>query len=212
MAEKETAKDRLAKMIKESSSKEGGSDVQAKPVNVKATKKKAGFLQVVKILNLLLLVVIAGCAFFLFSEINSGSNLLSTSQSVQEETNFRKVKSTGPIKPNIQRLSYYLADLSTRNIFQPFENIDEDATDSQKVSVSNTISRKTSAFRLVGVAWFETVGSASAMIEDTNKKITYFLQRGDKIGDVIVKTIYADSVELGYQNEEIILEYEKSQM
>lgn len=211
MAEKESAKDRLAKMIQESSQSKGSSKSESKPQKIKTPKKKAGFLQLIKLVNFLFLLGIVACVVLLFNEFNSGKALVASTSNLQNEASFRKVRNANTAMPNIQRLSYYLANLSERNLFQPVEKEEEIAMDNSKPSSSN-ISRKTSTYRLVGVAWFETVESASAMIEDTNKQVTYFLQRGDKIGDVIVKTIYADSVELGYQNEEIILEYEKSQM
>ena len=212
MAEKESAKDRLAKMIQESS---GGSTATAKPVKVRkvaAVKVKKSPLQLVKLLNTLLIVGVVACVALLLNEFSAGSNMLNNVAGFGKDGNVRTALRANLALPPLQRLSYYLADINSRNIFQPYETEAEEEVAVTKSDNSSRITKKTRNYRLVGVAWFDTVRSAAAMIEDTNKNVTYFVHRGEKIGDVTVKTIYADSVELGYQNEEIIIQYDKSQM
>ena len=62
-----------------------------------------------------------------------------------------------------------------------------------------------SKYKIVGIAWLDVPESATVMLEDTTTRMTRFLKEGDKIEDVIVKTIYTDRVVVGYANEEIVI-------
>ncbi len=224
MADKESAQDKLAKMIQASAkSADAPADdpaaalaaaTGAQPVGAGAKSKKGAKknpAELIKLLNVVLIVAVVGCLGLLFNQFAVGNSLINSSSEFGADITVKKGLRPNLALPTVQRLSYYLADINSRNIFQPFQReVEETVT---KVSdTTRAVARKTRDFRLVGVAWFDSVDSASAMIEDTNKKVTYFLRRGEKIGDVSVKTIYADGVELGYQNEEIIIQYDKSQL
>ena len=105
-------------------------------------------------------------------------------------------------------ISYYLNNVEKRNLLQPME---QKAIASVISSENTEISRKIANWKLVGIAWLDTVESASVMIEDTSANVTHFLKKGEKLGDILVKTIYADRAVLGYENEEIEIRYDKSE-
>ncbi len=207
MAKKETAEQKLLKMI-EASAGSGGGGVKVE----KKVQKKIDVVAFLKISNRVLVGVIFITAIFLFNEVRSGMMLLNkgvhfsgvsqvANQSTSDENFFPKVES----------LSFYLFGAKRRNLFQPFEPTIKNVVDVSKKN--QRIAQKTANLRLVGVSWLDSVDTASVMIEDVDKKTTYFLQKGEKIeGGITIKTIYADSVKLGYENEEIIIRYDKSQL
>ena len=91
------------------------------------------------------------------------------------------------------------------------------AVEKSTVNVSKEnrrVAQETKNLRLVGISWLDTVETASVMIEDTEKEVTYFLKEGEKIGnsDIVIKTIYAESTKLGYEDEEIIITYDETKM
>ncbi|MCA9408493.1 MAG: hypothetical protein KC733_07375, partial [Candidatus Omnitrophica bacterium] len=166
-------------------------------------------------LCILFVLFIFICVFFFFLfmlwEFKEGIENLSQKINLGGVGRAARAVDEDNLIPDPTRLSKYLVNVKKRNIFQPWEppevkNIVE-VTEKNK-----TIANKTENLRLVGLSWFDHVDTASAMIEDIEKQVTYFLQKGEKVGDIVVKTIYADSVELGYDNEEIIIRYDKSQM
>ena len=204
---KETAEQKLLKMIETSSDATATSSKQEQKI-----VKKQNVLTIIKTCNRVLLAGIGVILLLSVYEVAAGSNLLNKSVNLPTKQKIAKhVKTDAGVRmPQIQKLSFYLAAVDRRNIFQPYE---EKAAKNVDASGKNSrIARETQKLRLVGVSWLDKIDTASVMIEDTEKNMTYFLKKGEKIGNIYVKTIYADSAVLGYENEEIIIRYDKSQM
>ena len=205
---KETAEQKLLKMIEASA----GPSQQASAKTQKKVSSKQSVTSVIKAINNILLVGVLFAIASVVNQVYAGVQLLSR----DSQFDVPKDLSSGPDKseasvPSTQRVSFYLAAVKQRNVFQPYTP--PDVKNVVEVSERNAlIAQKTRGLKLVGVSWLDSVESASVMIEDMENKTTYFLRTGEKVGDVVVKTIYADSVELSYQNEEIIIRYDKSQM
>lgn len=201
---KETAEQKLLKMIEDSS----GADVSVSKTKQKVAKKQ-NTLSLMKVANKVLIVGVLGSIVFLGNEIISGAALTSKAIEVPAGKKAKVLGDGDSQGVTIQRLSYYLANVNRRNIFQPFEEAQKalEVTDKNK-KIANALTK----YKLVGVSWLDKIDTASVMIEDTDKKVTYFLHKGEKIGDIVVKTIYADSALLGYEDEEIIIKYDKSKM
>ncbi len=202
---KPTAEQKLLQMIEAA---QGGSALSSK--NTQKISKKQNILTLLKLTNVVLGLGIVAVCVFLFAEIGSGIQLVSKDVKFKApqdlQSGMAQVTGTGEVKP----LAFYVNVLEQRNIFQPYENIEKQiaAMDDEQ----SRIKRMTRSLKLVGVSWLDRVETASVMIEDTEKQETYFLLKGEKIGDIVVKTIYADSALLGYENEEMILKYDKPQM
>ena len=203
---KETAEQKLLKMIEAAGT--GGPELAKLQTK---TAKKQNVLTVVRASNRLLLVGVIVCALLLANEVMQGMNLLGRSVrfSVDQGMVKRAINTQGLI-PTIQKISFYLAGPKRRNIFEPYEK--KVAPNTEMSEKNRLIAQKTSHLRLVGIAWLDRIDTASAMIEDTQKNITYFLRQGEQVDDINIKTIYADGVALGYENEEIIIRYDKPQM
>lgn len=202
---KETAEQKLLKMIEASS----GSGGAANKTHEKVVKKK-NVLITAKIINKILIVVMIISALWLTSEIKNGVNFL------KKDTQFfvgKKGNKDGvnALFPESRDISFYLSSIKKRNIFKPYEEKKKESSE-QAADTKSVITEKTENFRLVGISWLDRIETASVMIEDTEREVTYFLQKGERIGNIIVKTIYADSALLGYENEEMIIKYDKSQM
>ena len=96
--------------------------------------------------------------------------------------------------------SYYVEKVGQRDIF----NIE------QKKPASTTVARQVTEatqeavknLKLVGISWSE---NPDAMIEDSRAMRTFFVKRGQMLGEFKVKAIYKDRVILEYNNEEIEL-------
>ena len=206
--QKETAEQKLLKMIEVSHDAGGAPGGKSQ----KAVQKQ-GVLAVVKLINFFLIFVVVGFIVLIAFNVQSGLAYLNEPIRFNVDQNTAKMPAkTDNLVPTVQRSAYYLASVEKRNMFQPYEPADTQAA--QAAVASTKMNQLLSKLKLVGVSWLDTVDSASVMIEDTENSKTYFLRRGEKIenSNITVKTIYADSAVLGYDNEEMTIRYDKSQM
>ncbi|MCM8795910.1 MAG: hypothetical protein NC928_04430 [Candidatus Omnitrophica bacterium] len=109
-----------------------------------------------------------------------------------EETSFLKKAS-----------SYYLEKARARDIFKM--GGEKTTTTSEAASpkgFSSKIIEATQHLKLVGISWSN---DPDAMIEDTRALRTFFVKKGQMIGEVRVEAIFKDKVVLRYAGEEIEL-------
>jgi len=107
--------------------------------------------------------------------------------------------------PSFKVLQDYVSVVSRRNIFQPFERkLVQDETEKMQEELGiSRVSAQTKDLKLVGISWLDSPESASALVENTISGVTYFLKQGEKVNDVTIKNIYAESVVVAYQGEEM---------
>jgi hypothetical protein len=116
---------------------------------------------------------------------------------------FKIVKSQHSIDSKVvsalKATSYYLEKVRARDIFKMGSKKKEE----EEVKVpSSKIIGATQNLKLVGISWS---GDPDAMIEDTKALRTFFVKRGQMIGEVKVQGIFKDRVVLSYEGEELEL-------
>ncbi|MBF0484768.1 MAG: hypothetical protein HQL25_08710 [Candidatus Omnitrophica bacterium] len=200
----ETAEQKLLKMIEASA---GPGAVSSNKVQENA-KRKQNILTVIRGVNLFLFVAIILGVCFIIYQIKTGSDMANKAIVFTEPSVIpSKTAATISSKSDASKdLEIYMANIRKRNFFYPYEK--PKASGPGENLQSTDVSNLTKKLRLVGVSWLDSAESASVMLEDTDKNQTYFLMKNEKIGDIFVKTIYADSVLLGYKNEEIVIRYD----
>jgi hypothetical protein len=201
----QTAEQKLLKMIESA----GATEVKTK--TEQKVLKKQSLLSTLKSLNKILSIGVIISGVYLVYEVYHGIQILNQDIKFTVDSKAsKKVFGLETAIPTFQNVSFYLSSISRRNIFQPIDTERAKTVDSS--DRNSKLAQNIQNLKLVGISWLDTADSASVMIEDTDKKVTYFLQKGEKIGDITVKTIYADSAVLGYGNEEITIRYDKPQM
>ncbi len=184
---KETAEQKLLKMMQK-----GGDSVAAKSTS-KSRKLSLSFN--IGMVNQLLIVGILVCLVLLVMEMRSGFSLLN--QTVDFTDDAKVAQNIGDAAlPTGNNVDYYLDQINSRNIFKPYEAQTTAAASEQ------SLGKRLSKYKLVGVAWLDLPETASIMIEDTQNKQTYFLKQGEQLEGVTVKTIYTDRAVFSYENEE----------
>jgi hypothetical protein len=98
--------------------------------------------------------------------------------------------------------SYYLEKVRQKDIFRMGAKVGPVTEKSTAKAPSSRIMEATQYFKLVGISWSR---DPDVMIEDTKALRTYFLKRGESIGEVKVQAIFRDKVVLSFGGEEIEL-------
>ncbi|MBU1061610.1 MAG: hypothetical protein KJ957_01620 [Candidatus Omnitrophica bacterium] len=104
-----------------------------------------------------------------------------------------------------KKVAYYLEKVRDRDIFnmgikQVVEEISE--VEHKPKLPTSKIMDAVQNLKLVGISWSD---DPDAMIEDTKAMRTFFVKRGQMIGDIKVQAIFKDKVILGYAGEEMEL-------
>jgi hypothetical protein len=148
--------------------------------------------------NFLVLCIFIFTAYFVFNFSFSLTNLNkfpSLELKAQDALASPTVAETLELKRTV---SYYLDKVATRDIFRMGPKNPMLA----KGGPSDNAIEATKHLKLVGISWSN---NPDAMIEDSKALRTFFIKRGQMIGDVKVEAIFKDKVILNYAGEDIEL-------
>ncbi|MEI6438246.1 MAG: hypothetical protein WCO69_05810 [Candidatus Omnitrophota bacterium] len=201
MAQKETAEQKLLKIIEASKKAQSASKADA-PARPAAQSSRRQFTFNVRQFNILLVICLVASALFFGYELKIGLSLTAEQVDYAVENGGSK-DMTNLFVPQMKSLGYYLDKVNSRNIFQPYEAKVDVKTAAPSALVA--LQKKMEKFKIVGIAWLDVPESATVMLEDTSTHMTHFLKEGDKVEDVIVKIIYTDRVVFSRANEEITI-------
>lgn len=154
-------------------------------------------------INHLLLAVIALGVLFLVFDFSRGVKYAD-----QEIAYTVKSKSTANLEnliPTVKDIAQYVQVVSRRNIFQPYEKKEEVVEVPKSPEEMRRIHERAKDLKLVGISWLDSAESASALIENKNSGVTYFLRQGETINGVSIKKIFADSVILTADGDDLKL-------
>lgn len=105
------------------------------------------------------------------------------------------------VLPTFKDIAEYLQTVSNRNIFQPYEKKIVEEKNEEDLPTTPKVAEKISSWKLVGVSWIDTPESTTAMIEDGQTSMTYFVKTGEVFKGVKVESIYADRVVVSFDGE-----------
>lgn len=224
-----SAEQELLRLIEGDSAKDGPAEARAKPKKAgifspEILKSKLAFLKDgfgkhftmeglsqlvdIKALNKVLIVSICGLTIYLFYSLYTSITHIRTLPNLKFEIPSKAKSTASPEVTALKAASYYLVKVRGRDIFKMgreelFEEEEEDAFDMPDEGPSNTIVEATQHLRLVGISWSD---DPDAMIEDTDARRTFFVKRGQLIGDVKVEAIFKEKIVLSLEGEEIELQ------
>ncbi|MDP8297302.1 MAG: hypothetical protein RAP41_03865 [Candidatus Orphnella occulta] len=150
-----------------------------------------------KVLNRLFLV--ASICLLSFSVMDFVINRPNVQDAYKEGKRAREDNKEGSILSKGRPFLHYLEMVQRRNIFSPIELKQEE--EDPKVQ-EKQLQEMVSKWGLVGISFDN---EPMAMIEDKAAKKTYFLKKGDNIGEFKIEGIYENKVVLSYEDNTVEL-------
>jgi len=159
----------------------------------------------IKIANRVLIIAVVGLFVYLVFTIPASVAQLNRIPDLGLETVEERADLASEETGSMKVASFYIERVKERNIFDfgrpKKEVVPEEVKDDSKLPSQRTL-EVISRFKLVGISWSE---DPDAMIEDTQALRTFFVNRGDHIGEVKVQAIFKDKVVLNVEGEEVEL-------
>lgn len=154
-----------------------------------------------KVINRLLAVIIVISIFYLMNtfyfSIASLMKMPGLKFTAQERAKLTGFKEVLALK---QTAAYYIDKVRGRDIFKI--GAKKVVTETAQVLPPPIIVEATQHLKLVGISWSN---DPDAMIEDARALRTFFVKRGQMIGQVKIEAIFKDKVILSYGGEEVEL-------
>ncbi len=157
----------------------------------------------VKVVNRFLGFLIALFLIYFFSNLLASLINLNKIPHLESEISVEKIQDTLPQPPGLKKaVSYYSDKARERNFFA----MGWKKANSLKPGIKQAASAKTleaaGNLKLVGISWSN---DPDAMIEDSKAVRTFFVKRGQMVGEAKVSAIFKDKVVLSYDGEEVEL-------
>jgi len=106
-----------------------------------------------------------------------------------------------PAASRLKDLSFYVDKMRQRDIFKMGEKKKDEGMPEAKISQPQ-LADAVAHLKLVGISWSK---DPDAMIEDTKVMRTFFIKRGQKVGEFKVQAIFKDKVVLSFEGQEVEL-------
>jgi len=149
-----------------------------------------------KVLNRFLLVV--SICLLSFSVMDFVVNRPNVQDVYKEGKRVREDAKKDGVLSEKRPFFHYLEMVQRRNIFSPIELKQQEAPRTQ----ANQLENMAGALGLVGIS---LDNEPMAMIENKAEKKTYFLKKGDKIGEFKIEDIYENKVILSFEEKTVEL-------
>lgn len=154
----------------------------------------------VRAVNKILILSIFALLIYLISDVSLSLVNLEKGLDLDIEVKKSAEAARPPEASLLKAATFYLEQVRQKNIFEMGKAKKEDTEEAKTPSEESLHAAQN--LRLVGISWSD---DPDVMIEDTNVPRTYFVKRGEMIGDFKVQAIFKNKVILTREGEEIEL-------